>query len=138
MILLDTNVISEMMRPAPDSGVIRWLNNANSGQLHVSTISIAEILYGLNLLPAGHRRQALETRFELFLGQAFAHRILSFDEAAARHYGPLMGDRRRAGLPMTAPDGQIASIAHSHAMAVATRNSRDFGSCGLALINPWA
>ena len=87
------------MRPAPDPRVVCWLNGADAGILHVSTISIAEILYGLDLLPAG---------------------------------------RRRAGRPMAAPDGQIAAIARSRAMALATRNIRDFEACGLALINPWA
>jgi predicted nucleic acid-binding protein len=137
LILLDTNVISEMMRPAPDQRVIHWLNEAEAGRLHLSTVSIAEILFGLDLLPAGRRRQGLEERFEAFLDQAFAHRLLSFDEAAARHYGPLMGGRRRAGRTMAAPDGQIAAIARSRAMALATRNRGDFESCGLSLINPW-
>jgi len=136
--LLDTNVISEVMRPAPDPRVIGWLNQADAGQLHVSTISIAEILYGLDLLPAGRRRLGLEERVEAFLVQAFSQRIMSFDQAAARHYGPLMADRRRAGRPMAAPDGQIAAIARSRAMALATRNYRDFEACGLALIHPWA
>lgn len=137
MILLDTNVISEVMRPAPDQRVIRWLNEAEASHIHLSTISVAEILLGLDLLPAGRRRQGLEERFEAFLEQAFAHRLLSFDEAAARHYGPLMAERRRAGRPMAAPDGQIAAIGRSRAMALATRNRRDFESCGLTLINPW-
>jgi predicted nucleic acid-binding protein len=138
LILLDTNILSEVMRPAPDPRVICWLNGADAGLLHVSTISIAEILYGLDLLPAGRRRVGMEEQVEAFLLKGFNHRIMSFDEGAARHYGPLMADRRRAGRPMAAPDGQIAAISRSRAMALATRNIRDFEACGLALINPWA
>jgi predicted nucleic acid-binding protein len=138
LILLDTNIISEVMRPAPDPRVICWLNGADAGILHVSTISIAEILYGLDLLPAGRRRVGMEEQVEAFLLKGFSQRIMSFDKGAARHYGPLMADRRRAGRPMAAPDGQIAAIARSRAMALATRNIRDFEACGLALINPWA
>jgi toxin FitB len=138
LILLDTNVLSEVMRPAPDPRVIAWLNAADAGDLYVSTISIAEIVFGIELQPPGQRRQGLTERFESFLSAAFAHRLLPFDEAAARRYGPIMAERRRAGLPMTAPDGQIAAIAHSKGMTLATRNRRDFLSCGVALIDPWA
>ena len=126
------------MRPAPDPRVICWLNGADAGLLHVSTISIAEILYELDLLPAGRRRVGMEEQVEAFLLKGFNQQIMSLDEGAARHYGPLMADRRRAGRPMAAPDGQIAAIARSRAMALATRNIRDFEACGMALINPWA
>ena len=137
MILLDTNVVSEVMRPSPHPGVIAWLNAVDAGELYISTISIAEIIFGLELLPPGQRRQGFEERFESFLSAAFDHRVLVFDQAAARHYGPIMAARRRAGSPMAAPDGQIAAIARSQAMDLATRNTRDFRSCGLALIDPW-
>ncbi|MGB7565464.1 MAG: type II toxin-antitoxin system VapC family toxin [Prochlorococcaceae cyanobacterium] len=137
MILLDTNVVSEVMRPSPDPGVIGWLNAVDAGDLYLSRISIAEIIFGLELLPPGQRRQGLEERFEAFLSAAFAHRVLSFDQAAARQYGPIMAERRRTGSPMAAPDGQIAAIARSQAMDLATRNTSDFRSCGLTLINPW-
>ena len=138
MILLDTNVISEVMRPTPHPRVIGWLNATDAGELHVSTISIAEIIFGLELLPPGQRRQGLEERFQAFLSAAFSHRLLPFDEAAARHYGPIMAKRRRGGLPMAAPDGQIAAIARSKSMNLATRNTRDFRSCGVPLLDPWA
>jgi predicted nucleic acid-binding protein len=138
LILLDTNVLSEVMRPAPDPRVIAWLNAADAADLYVSTISIAEIVFGIELLPSGQRRQNLTERFASFLSAAFAHRLLPFDEAAARRYGPIMADRRRAGRPMAAPDGQIAAITHSRGMTLATRNRRDFLSCGVALIDPWA
>lgn len=137
MILLDTNVVSEVMRPSPDPRVIGWLNSADARELHICTISIAEIIFGLELLPEGQRRQGLEERFQSFLSAAFTHRVLSFDQAAARQYGPIMAERRRAGQPMSAPDGQIAAIACSQAMHLATRNTRDFHSCGLTLIDPW-
>ena len=137
MILLDTNVVSEIMRPEPALAVINWLNAADAGALYLSTISVAEIEFGIALLPMGQRRDGLRQRFEAFLARAFAFRMLPFDEPAARAYGPIMGIRRRGGRPMSVPDGQIAAIAHSRGAAVATRNQVDFTDCGVQLVNPW-
>lgn len=137
MILLDTNVVSEVMRPAPSPRVIDWLNAQHVASLHLSAVSVAEIEFGIDVLPVGRRRQSLRTRFEEFLRQAFSNRILAFDEQAAQLYGPMMGDCRRAGRPASTLDGQIAAIARHHGMAVATRNISDFQDFGLDLIDPW-
>ena len=111
MILLDTNIVSEVMRPRPDDHVIDWLNRENSTDLYVSSVTIAEIIYGIWALPDGRRKQTLQQRFEQFLKTAFQYRILGFDEPEARVYGRLMGESRLAGRPMSIPDGQIAAIA---------------------------
>jgi len=137
VILLDTNVISEVMRPQPAPVVTDWLNAMDAGRLHVSAVTIGEIEFGLDNLPAGRRREALRSRFDTFLARAFVDRILDYDDRAARHYGWIMGEQRRSGRPVSAPDGQIAAIATVHGMTIATRNIRDFSACGLALINPW-
>ena len=137
MILLDTNVVSEVMRVAPSPAVLAWLNEQDSTTLFVSTVTIAEIEYGLRVLPDGKRRVGLRDRFEQFLAQAFAGRVCDFDQAAARSYGEVMGGRREIGRPMSVPDGQIAAIARSCGHAVATRNVADFEDCGLSLVNPF-
>ena len=137
MILLDTNVVSEVMRVAPTPAVLTWLNEQDSTTLFVSTVTIAEIEYGLRVLPDGKRRVGLRERFEHFLAQAFAGRVCDFDQAAARSYGEVMGGRREIGRPMSVPDGQIAAIARSRGYAVATRNVADFEDCGLSLVNPF-
>lgn len=137
MIVLDTNIISEMMAAHPEVAVINWLNDQNAVTLFVSTITIAEISYGLRLLPKGQRHRLLQDRFERFIEQAFEQRILNFDEAAARVYGEVMGYRKEIGRPLSVPDGQIASIARMHGFAVATRNIKDFKDCGVEVINPF-
>ena len=137
MILLDTNVVSEVMAPKPKESVLDWLNSQRTEALYLSTITIAEISYGLHVLPAGKRRQMLEGRFDLFIGSGFAQRVLSFDERAARLYGELMSQRRKLGRPMSILDGQIAAIARANRFAVATRNVRDFERCGLEIVNPF-
>lgn len=137
MILFDTNVISEMMKPIPNENVVKWINKQEVMQLFISTITIAEISYGLNVLPEGRRRSALEKSFQKAMLEAFFGRILSFDETAAYFYGNLMGHRKELGYPLGVPDGQIAAIARAHGATVATRNIRGFDHCGLQLINPF-
>ena len=137
MMLLDTNILSEMMRPRPDARVILWLNQQDSQNLFISSISIAEISYGLYVLPHGKRRQQLQVRFEQFVSQAFQFRQLDFDERAAYIYGNVMGEAKLAGHPMSILDGQIAAIALTHGFTVATRNIKDFKYSGVMLINPF-
>lgn len=137
MILLDTNVVSEAMASAPNRAVLEWLNDRETESLYLSTITIAEIGYGLETLPDGRRRRTLSDRFERFVTTGFSHRVLSFDETAARVYGELMAHRRKQGRPMSALDGQIASIARASRFAVATRNVRDFEECGVEIVNPF-
>ena len=137
MILLDTNVVSEVMKTQPAEAVVAWLNSQDSEKLYVSAVTIGEIAYGLRILPDGKRRTRLRERFERFVDLAFDQRVLSYDEAAARIYGELMGDRKELGRPMSVPDGQIAAIARRDHLAVATRNVLDFEDCGIEVINPF-
>ncbi len=137
MILIDTNVISEMMKSVPDSLVINWIDQQDISQLFISTITIAEISYGLHALPQSKRRDTLEKAFKKVLVEAFANRVLTFDEAAAHFYGEIMGHRKEIGHILNVPDGQIAAIARTHGACLATRNVRDFKNCGLQLINPF-
>lgn len=137
MILIDTNLISEMMKPTPDTNVIRWIDQQEAIQLYISTITIAEISYGINGLAEGHRRNFLEDSFNKVLQEGFEHRILSFDQIAAHYYGKLMSRRKKLGKPLGVLDGQIAAIASANNLALATRNTRDFSDCDLNLINPF-
>ena len=109
MILIDTNVISEVMKVSPSLQVLEWLNRQDTNVLYVSAITIGEIEYGLRILPNGRRRLELKERFERFISEAFMHRILAFDESAARTYGDVMGLRKELGRPMSVPDGQDCS-----------------------------
>ncbi len=137
MILLDTNVVSEVMKTQPAEAVVSWLNAQDSERLHVSAITVGEIAYGLRILPDDKRRSGFRERFELFISLAFDQRVLSYDEPAARIYGELMGDRKELGLPMSVTDGQIAAIARRDHLSVATRNVLDFENCGVEVINPF-
>jgi len=138
MIVLDTNVVSEFMTSPPARPVQEWLNAQDAASLHLTTISIAEISFGLRALPDGRRRQLLADRFEEFLAAAFESRVLPFDEDAARAYGEIRGHRREQGRPMSNFDGQIAAIAKTRGFAVATRNIKHFEDCGLELIDPFS
>ncbi len=137
MILLDTNVVSEVMKVAPSASVLRWLDDQSSSAVYVSAVTVGEIEYGLRILPDGRRRLQLKERFEQFIALAFAQRVLGYEEAAARLYGEIMGLRKELGRPMSVPDGQIAAIARSHGLSIATRNTRDFEECGVDLLNPF-
>ncbi len=137
MILLDTNVISEVVKVTPSANVLKWLNDQSSSVVHVSTVTVGEIEYGLRILPDGRRRLMLKEKFERFIALAFAQRVLEYDEAAARLYGEIMGLRKELGRPMSVPDGQIAALARCHGLSVATRNTRNFEECGVDLLNPF-
>jgi predicted nucleic acid-binding protein len=137
MILIDTNVISEVMKVTPSGLVLDWLNAQKPGALYVSTVTIGEIEYGLRFLPTGKRRLQLKERFERFVALAFAQRVLAYNEDAARAYGETMGLRKEIGRPMSIADGQIAAIARVNGLDIATRNTSDFEDCGLELINPF-
>jgi predicted nucleic acid-binding protein len=136
MILLDTNVLSELMRPEPAEPVLVWMRRQSAADLYVSSISFAEILYGIDLLPQGRRRRALAEQAEAMFANDFAGRVVSFDPAAAPAFAAIAGGRRRAGNPIQAMDAMIAAIARTHGAAVATRD-RDLSGCGVPVINPW-
>lgn len=138
MIVLDTNVVSELMRPQPNSAVEAWVADRAATTLFLSAVSEAELLYGVAIMPAGQRRDALESEVEAMLRDDFAGRVLPFDSDAARAYAEIAASRRAAGRPVSQSEGQIAAIARSRGMAVATRNVRHFDGMAVDLIDPWA
>ena len=137
MILLDTNVLSEMMRPAPSSIVEEWLSAQPAAGTFISAITEAELRYGLALLPNGQRQKRLLAQAEAMLAEDFADRILPFDSAAAAAYATIAATRRLAGRPISQADAQIAAIAASRGATIATRNVTDFADCGVAVLDPW-
>lgn len=138
MIFLDTNIISELMKSVPCEKVTAWIDQQVATQLFITTITIAEISYGLHVLSKGRRRSLLEAAFNNAIIETFKQRIISFDESAAHFYGELMGQRKELGRPMSIADGQIAAIARAKKATIATRNVRDFVDCGLNIINPFS
>jgi toxin FitB len=136
MIILDTNVISELMRPEPAASVLRWMSAQPAGVLHVTTISYAEILFGLYLMPDGRRRQRLTEQAMTMFFEDFAGCVLGFDMAAGPAYAAIVGDRQRAGRPLNPVDGMIASIARIYGATIATRDT-DLLDCGVPVVNPW-
>jgi hypothetical protein len=138
MIILDTNVLSEVVKPAPSAQVLRWLAAHPPERLFITTITQAEILYGLELLGSGKRRTALRAAVNAMFEEDFAGRILPFDAEAARAFAGIAADRRASGRPISQLDAQIAAIARSHGAAVATRNTHDFDDCGIKVLNPWS
>ena len=136
--ILDTNVVSELMRSDPSAEVLVWLDDRPPRELFVTAVTEAEIRAGIAFLPEGARRRGLAGAAERAFTVLFAGRILPFDSAAARVYAEIAASRRVSGRPLSQADGQIAAIAGSCAMAVATRNVRDFEDAGIKLFNPWA
>jgi toxin FitB len=137
MLILDTNVISETMQPMPSARVMGWWAQQQAGELFVTTVTIAEILYGIEILPQGKRRAALLAGAERMFGNVLASHILSFDEEAARAFAEIAASRRSQGRPIAELDAQIAAIASSRRAMLATRNTADFEGCGVRLVNPW-
>lgn len=136
MILLDTNVISEAMKPEPDPAVREWLDDQAAETLYLSSVTIAELLFGIGALPMGKRKAKLAAALDGVL-EIFVGRILPFDMGAARLYADLAVRARAAGRGFPTPDGYIAAIAAAHGLAVASRDSSDFAAAGLSVIDPW-
>lgn len=136
MIVLDTNVLSEAMKPTPDTAVASWMERERGQGLFTTAVSEAEIMYGISILPDGRRKRELQNAAQGIFA-LFAERIFPFDSAAAREFALIVADRRRAGRPIDALDAEIAAIARSRGMSVATRDIADFADCGVALIDPW-
>ncbi len=137
MVILDTNVISELFRPAPSAKVLQWFHELPKPLMHTTAVTIAEVFSGLESMPVGRRRSDLTQEAENLFAGDFQRRILAFDEAAARAYARIAAGRRAMGRPIGGMDGMIAAIAASRRAALATRNTRDFDDCGLRLVNPW-
>ncbi len=137
MIVLDTNVLSELMKPAPAAIVRSWMAAQSATSLYTTSVTQAEILHGLMLLPAGKRRSDLEAAVEAMFKEDFGDRILVFGSDAARAYARIAVDRRRTGRSISQFDAQIAGIARAAGAAIATRNIGDFDHCGIKVIDPW-
>ena len=138
MIVLDTNVLSELMRRSPDSRVLGWLDREDARGLFVSAVSEAEIRTGLGLLPDGRRRWELTAAADRVLVEVFRGRVLPFDAKAARDYAEIACERRAAGRPISQFDCQIAAIARSRGMGVATRDVEGFAGCGVEVVDLWS
>ncbi len=137
MILLDTNVVSEPLRPAPDARVIEWIDAQPLETLFLSAITVAELRAGVVLLPAGKRRTGLRQNLEKRVLPLFAGRVLAFDLASTPAYAELMVRARAAGLAIATADGYIAAIAAVNGFTVATRDIGPFEAAGVPVINPW-
>lgn len=136
MIVLDTNVVSEAMKPAADPAVRSWLNEQVAETLYLSSVTLAELLFGIGALPDGRRKKALAEMLDGVL-ELFGDRVLPFDTGAARYYAGLAVTARAAGKGFPTPDGNIAAIAASRGFTVATRDISPFEAAGLTVVNPW-
>ena len=137
MIILDTNILSEALRPSPQPEVMAWLDRQASTSLFTTTVTRGELLYGMQLLPEGQRKNDLAATLKAILDQDMSGRVLSFDNAAADAYALIAVSRKSAGQPISQFDAMIAAIARVHGASLATRNTKDFTDCGIELINPW-
>jgi len=137
MIVLDTNVLSELIKPRPADVVVDWVVRHSAVDLYITAITQAEIAYGVRLLPDGKRRDALKRTVEEMFSVDFAGRILPFDAAASIPYADIAAGRRQLGRPISLFDAQIAAIVKSQVATLATRNVVDFVDCGITVMNPW-
>jgi len=137
VILLDTNVISELMRPKPDPGVLAWADGLDPEAVAITAMNEAEILHGLARLPAGQRQVQLRQSWEALVAELFSGRIWPFTSEAAHWYAELLRQRERLARPMATADAVIAATALAHGVPLATRDVHDYAAIGLALINPW-
>ena len=137
MILLDTNVVSELMRAAPAQTVLDWFAARNAADLFISAVTEAELRTGVAILPEGQRRDRLQLAINAMMDQDFRGRVLPFDSTAAKAYAEIAAQRRASGRPIAEADCQIAAIARAMDAPIATRNVKDFDGCGVRVINPW-
>jgi hypothetical protein len=137
MILIDTNVVSELMRHVPAPAVLAWFAGQDASSLYLSAVGEAELRRGAAILPVGKRRDRLIAEIDAMITEDFAARVLPFDSAAAVAFAAIYLDRRTAGRPISFPDCQIAATARAHGAAMATRNVADFADCGVKVIDPW-
>lgn len=138
MVILDTNVVSEMLKETADAGVFTWLDAQSPESVFTTAITQAEIKYGIAIMPDGKRKSVLLTAATLLFEEDFEGRVLPFDSSAADAYAAIAAQRRSAGQPIGEADIQIAAIAQSRGGTVATRNVRDFTNCGIDIVNPWS
>lgn len=137
MIVLDTNVLSEVLRPQPGAEVLSWLEAQSRAAIFTTTVTRGELFYGVRLMPDGQRKASLLRAVEAIFDQDLAGQVLSFDNASADAYAGIASSRRIAGKPISQFDAMIAAIAQSRGASLATRNIKDFTDCGVELIDPW-
>ena len=138
MIVLDTNVVSEMMRERPAHAVLQWLESLPPLQVYTTIMSRAEVLFGIALLTDGRRKRQLRSAAERIFTHVFRDRVLAFDKRAAEEFALIYAQRERAGRRMQIMDGLIAGIVRANKLALATRDTEDFADCGIEIINPWS
>jgi toxin FitB len=138
MVILDTNVLSEVLKASPDERVVAWLKDQPRPSLFTTTVTRGEILYGIRLLPEGKRRRALWDAALAIFNEDFAERVLSFDNDAADAYAEVGASRRAARRPISQFDAMIAGMARSRGASVATRNAKDFEGCCIDVVDPWS
>ena len=138
MIVLDTNVLSEVLRPAPEARVLAWLGSWPRSALFTTTVTRGEIFYGVRLLPEGRRRDALLRAVRGMFDEDFAGQVLPFDGDAADWYAEIAAARKLGGRPISQFDAMIAAVARSRGATLASRNVKDFVDCGVRLIDPWS
>lgn len=136
--LLDTNILSELVRPQPDPGVVNWVLAHADPLYHLSVVSLSELQFGISRLPPGQRRDRMQAWLAHDLSQRFADRCLGVDEAVALRCGQLRADRQTRGAPLHVADGLIAATAAIHDLVLVTRNIRDFVGLDLQLLNPFS
>jgi predicted nucleic acid-binding protein len=138
VIVLDTNVLSEIMKPTPEPGVFAWVESLPPRETAITAITVAEILYEIVRMPDGERRRKLMDTAETIFDHDFENRILDFDAGSAVEYASLVVGREAAGRPISMANAQIAAICRAHECALATRNIRDFDKTGISVVNPWS
>jgi predicted nucleic acid-binding protein len=137
VIALDTNVVSELMRKAPEPRVVSWVDRFSASDVLVTAVTAAELMYGVARLPAGRRKRELHIKVEGLLSEDFQDQILPFDAPAATHYAEIVASRERAGHPISMADAQIAAMCRNWSAGLATRNVDDFVDTGVDAVNPW-
>ena len=137
MIVLDTNVLSEALRPSPEHSVLEWLTKQPRASLFTTTVTQGEVLYGIRLLADGKRRRGLWDAAKRIFAEDFAGQVLSFDSDAAEMYAEIAASRRSAGKPISQFDAMIAAMARSRGAILATRNAKDFEDCNIDIVDPW-
>ena len=138
MIVLDTNIISELMKSFPDENVINWFGTLEPQLITITSITIAELRYGISILPHGKRREAIHMAFKEMIAEEFNNAILDFDLSAAEAYGNLAAKTRSSGITVSQSDTMIAAITSTYEATLATRNTKDFSNFGIAVVNPFS
>lgn len=137
MIVLDTNVVSELMQKAPEPCVMSWVDRFSASDVMITAVTAAELMYGVTRLPQGSRKQELHTKIAALLTEDFENQILPFDAPAATQYADIVASRERAGRPISMADAQIAAICRHWGIELATRNIKDFANIGVGTVDPW-